>query len=97
MKQKTNLKKIINRGATESALSNSLVPQCLSWICSTLTETRLLCLRTSRLIPFAIRTHFVPSVRKSARTLSTYQKYKKRKVKIYGTENKIIRNRKTQR
>ena len=74
MKQKTNLKKIINRGATESALSNSLVPQCLSWICSTLTETRLLCLRTSRLVPFAIRTHFVPSVRKSASALATSKK-----------------------
>ena len=76
---KSNLTKIINQNeinhrATEPALSNSLVPQCLSWICSTLTETRLLCLRTSRLIPFAIRTHFVPSVRKSASALVTSKK-----------------------
>ena len=74
-----DLKSIINPNviqhvATEPALSNSLVPQCLSWICSTLTETRLLCLRTSRLIPFAIRTHFVPSVRKSASALVTSKK-----------------------
>ena len=71
---KPNSKKIISHVATEPALSNSLVPQCLSWICSTLTETRLLCLRTSRLIPFAIRTHFVPSVRKSASALVTSKK-----------------------
>ena len=79
MEQKPKSTKIINQnenqhGATEPALSNSLVPQCLSWICSTLTETRLLCLRTSRLIPFAIRTHFVPSVRKSASALVTSKK-----------------------
>ncbi len=65
---------VINREVTKPALCNSLVPQCLSWICSTLTETRLLCLRTSRLIPFAIRTHFVPSVRKSASALVTSKK-----------------------
>ena len=74
MKQKTNSKKMIHHGVTEPALCNSLVPQCLSWICSTLTETRLLCLRTSRLVPFAIRTHFVPSVRKSASALVTSKK-----------------------
>ena len=79
MEQKPKSTKIINQnenqhGATEPALSNSLVPQCLSWICSTLTETRLLCLRTSRLVPFAIRTHFVPSVRKSASALVTSKK-----------------------
>ncbi len=79
MEQKPKSTKIINQneinhGATEPALSNSLVPQGLSWICSTLTETRLLCLRTSRLIPFAIRTHFVPSVRKSASALVTSKK-----------------------
>ena len=65
---------VINHVATEPALCNSLVPQCLSWICSTLTETRLLCLRTRRLIPFAIRTHFVPSVRKSASNLVPLRK-----------------------
>ena len=38
-----------------------------------LTEFRLLCLRTSRLNPFAIRTRFAPSVRKSAKFVNKNQ------------------------